>query len=510
MRNSRTIIRSCALLACATLSRIAIADGPGQPTWVSPDDAKFIYANTASTAPARAATVAGEAGRADWTSDPFSQVYGDGKFIYADVEPAPSPSGTPAASPLEATPVTLMGVLAKTPVGQTLQSAGINIYGWVEGSYEYNFSVRDHTQNSGRAFDAFENNKGYLNQLDLTTERTVDITSNRFDIGGKLDLVYGSDARFTVSSDLLDRQGPVNGSGFGRQEAWFDIHQLYGDLLVPVANGVVVRVGKFEFFKALDPNASSFYTHPYEYGHGFPYTLTGVSLRTPVDKHTTVEGGVSRGWNQTLTDNNNALDCFGRVKFDVSDTTKIILSGIAGPEQYQDSHDVTTALDLTVKYETEKLLIVVDGTFGHQSNAIFGDFPGANTPGSGQPIGAANWYGVNGVAGYKINEFVTLNGRVEWYRDEEGYTFQITDEVTEGVSIGTPTEFRQREGSNLYEITVGVTLMPLHATPVGDNFLVRPEIRYDYSSRDFFHTDSLGFGTRHDQITFAIDAIFNF
>jgi hypothetical protein len=36
-------------------------------------------------------------------------------------------------------------------------------------------------------------------------------------------------------------------------------------------------------------------------------------------------------------------------------------------------------------------------------------------------------------------------------------------------------------------------------------FKIRPEVRYDYSSRGYF--DGL---TKHDQLTAAVDAIFNF
>jgi len=100
-------------------------------------------------------------------------------------------------------------------------------------------------------------------------------------------------------------------------------------------------------------------------------------------------------------------------------------------------------------------------------------------------VGDALWYGTAGYAVYKINDYVSVAGRLEWYRDEEGFTTAVAQ--------------------TLYEATVGLTLTPFPNDPVGANFKIRPELRADYSSKRYF--DGL---TRHDQYTFGIDAIFNF
>jgi len=478
MRNPRRVLHACALLACASLGKVAMGDtgpaaaSPFEPFSLTPSDARPLYAAAAPT------------------SGPTP--------VPGALTPPP-----PAAAPEEA-PRPLMGLLMKTPAGQYLKDARINIYGWIEGSYEYNFNVRDHSPNAGRAYDVLENNKGYLNQLDLTFERTIDVTQKQFDVGGKMDLVYGSDARFTPSSGLLDRQASFS------QEAWFDIHQLYLDFALPVGNGVRLRVGKFEFFKILDPNASTFYTHPYEYGNGFPYTLTGISAQTSISPQMTIEGGISRGWDQTLRDNNSAaLDGFGRFAWDINDKSRFTISAITGPEQFKDNVHFTTAVDATYEYTvSEPLLLLFDVVYGHQSGAQLGGFPGSNSP-SGIPgarsIGGVNSYGLNVAAIYKINDMVTLNARAEWYRDEEGYYFGETQvDTSSGIAVFTP------RGTNLYEATIGLTVTPFHNTALGDNFILRPEIRYDYSSHDFFHLNSFGVGTRHDQFTIAMDAIFNF
>ena len=95
------------------------------------------------------------------------------------------------------------------------------------------------------------------------------------------------------------------------------------------------------------------------------------------------------------------------------------------------------------------------------------------------------WYGVAGYLVLKLDDHFSIAGRGEWYRDEEAFTTGIAQ--------------------NLYEATVGVTVTPFPTDPIAQFFKIRPELRYDYASRGYF--DGL---TKHDQLTAAVDAIFNF
>ncbi len=436
-----------------------------------------------------AALAAATLGQAARSAEPFALAPDARSPIYADETASnPQPSAVPQL-PADS-PRPLMGLLGQTPIGKGLHDARINIYGWIEGSYEYNFQVRDGTANSTRSFDFFENNKGYLNQLDLSVEKKVDLTAHQFDIGGRLDAMYGSDARFITSSGLFDRQAPF------AQEAWFDLPQVYVDLALPIANGVRLRVGKFEFFKTTDPNASAFYTHPIEYASSFPYTLTGISGYYPITPELSVEAGISRGWDQSLRDNNGAIDAFGRVTWNVTDRSRFIAAFIVGPEQFHDNSHYTTAVDISYAFAaSDQLIFLIDGIYGHQARADLGGFPGQNTaPSASTVFDAANWYGVNGFVTYKVSDALSVSGRLEWYRDEEGYTLGFG-----GGNI------------NAYEATVGLKIAPFATTALGTNFVIRPEVRYDYTSKDYIHPSSTsGFGTRHDQLTVAIDAIFNF
>ena len=57
---------------------------------------------------------------------------------------------------------------------------------------------------------------------------------------------------------------------------------------------------------------------------------------------------------------------------------------------------------------------------------------------------------------------------------------------------------------------MGLNILPLLNTPIGENFVLRPEVRFDYSDKAFFDVSSAGTGGKHNQTTIGIDAIFNF
>ena len=197
-----------------------------------------------------------------------------------------------AVAPAQRPP--LMAALEPTPVGQALDSTRINIYGHIEGSYTWNFDTPAQNINVGRVFD-IKHNDAEINQTDLNIERTVDLTSHQFDIGGRLELMYGTDARFIHSNGLLDGQNFFHGP-----EYQFDIPQVYLDFGVPLGDGLRIRVGKFLFFKQIDPNASVFYSHSFTFGAALPFTLTGASALYNISDQLSVEGGFSRGWGQSV------------------------------------------------------------------------------------------------------------------------------------------------------------------------------------------------------------------
>src|SRR5213078_5190987 len=92
---------------------------------------------------------------------------------------------------------------------------------------------------------------------------------------------------------------------------------------------------------------------------------------------------------------------------------------------------------------------------------------------------SAMWWGIAGYAGYKISPELGLNGRLEWFHDDDG--------ARTGV-----------DGINLYEITVGLNVKPFAKDRWGQYLQFRPEIRWDLSSDDVFGDRTAGGGFADD------------
>lgn len=392
----------------------------------------------------------------------------------AAVAPVDAPSRRP-----------LMALMEQVGFAKTLDDAGIQLYGHAEGSYTYNFddppsSLSDYQlpvgkfiDNPGRVFDV-EHDKVLLNQLTLNVERVVDVTKGQFDVGGRVEFMYGADARFLHANGMFDNHDDDDTVRVtGGPQNHFDIPQLYLDFAVPVGNGLRIRAGKFTFFKQHDPNASVFYSHSFTFGAALPFTLTGGYATYVINEQLVVDAGVSRGWDQAIDDNNDVIDVFGRARYSVNDDLQITLAAIAGPEQDDDNSNWRVATDLTVTYQLgDATTLLADIVYGYQADAAGGG-------------GDAHWYGVSLYAIQELNKSVSAAVRLEWYRDEGGYTTGIDQ--------------------TLYEATVGLTIRPFPDDKYLQHLKIRPELRVDYSDEDYFD----GF-SRQVQYTAAVDAVFNF
>ncbi len=385
------------------------------------------------------------------------------------------PSRAPNAPPsLNTNRAPIMSMLDKMGLARSLDEARINIFGYAEASYTYNADNPARQLNLGRVFD-INDNRIQINQLDLHIERKAD--PHQFDLGGRIELLYGTDSRFIHSSDFIDygnkETTSTSSSGLYRgPEYQFDIPQIYFDLTLPVGEGIRLRFGKFLFFKQIDPNASVFYSHSFTFGAALPFTLTGITGEYRINDRLTIEGGFSRGWGQTFTDTNGAIDGLGRVRYKLGDATDLSFALIVGPELFGDNSHYRAVFDGTLTYSVdEHLTLLFDGVYGYQA----------------EPSGATSdqWYGLSTYAVYKVNDALNVNSRAEFYRDEEGFT----------------TGIRQ----TLFEATLGLTITPFATDPIGQNFKIRPEIRYDYSTARYFN----GL-TDHGQFTMAIDAYFDY
>lgn len=402
----------------------------------------------------------------------------------ADLAPASSADSFTLTQPLyadDAAPAArrpLMALLDKAGLAKSLDDAGINIFGFIEASYTYPATNQRPDLITGRVFDV-DDNEVTLNQIDLTIQRTVDAAkaakSGQWDLGFTLETIYGNDARF-IHGNGADFYGPGSPELTPLQQ--FDIVQAYLDIAVPVGNGLLVRAGKMVThmgYETINPTSNPLYSHSFLFGYAIPFTHTGFMAFYNVNDNLTVMGGLSRGWNQELKDNNgDAIDFLGQISYKISDKTQFIFNTTIGPEAAHDPGDWWWVGDAIVTHKlSDQLSIAINGDYGYY---VHGSTNGK----------AAQWYGLAGYAGYKLSDMFTINGRAEWYDDNDGFTL-----------TGTPNV--------VYEATLGVAITPMPNNDIGKNLLIRPEVRYDYADHSFFNG-----GDQHGQFTAALDVIFTF
>jgi hypothetical protein len=362
--------------------------------------------------------------------------------------------------------------LDKVGLGKTLSDAGIKVGGWVEGSYTWNFRNPRSEINEGRVFD-FEHDAARLNQIELNISRTPDVAAaakaGKWDWGFMVDMMYGSDGRL-IHANGLDgyfSTSPIN---------QFDLTQAYGELVLPFGNGLDLKFGKFVTFvgyETINPTTNPLYSHSFGFGFGIPFTHTGITAGYDIiPGKLTVTGGITRGWEQATNDSNGAIDFLGQVKYVLSDELNFLFVSSIGPQRPHNCSDYRYLFEGIGTWTPKAMsnwTFTLDGLFAWEEHAL------ANGD-------VAYWGDITGYVGYKINDMFTINGRVEWFRDDGGSRIGVSGSFFEG--------------------TIGVTIHPCQHG-LGRNFMIRPELRGDYSNKDAFAG-----GTHKSQATIAVDAIF--
>jgi len=391
----------------------------------------------------------------------------------------------------------LMMGLDKIGAAKPLQDWGINIYGWVEAGYTYNHRHAGSSRPIAPGpFNHEVGNHFMLNQVDLRFERLVD--SKKFDVGGLVELLYGSDAARIHSTGLGYNGTDATDDGRPADEArtfanyhpilQFDIPQAYVDVNIPVGNGLKVRAGKFVTllgYETIDPRGNPFYSHSYLFS-AIPFTQTGIMTFYSFNEQWSMALGVTRGWDIATEDTNGcAIDVLGQVAYVPNKQMSFYLNFVSGPETAGDTSHYRTAINpIFVWQVTDKAKVGVEGLYVYD-----GSFQSFDNPITGMRVSHAygDVWGAALYGQYVINDYVTANVRLE-----KAHTFL------------TPSS------TNFYEVTLGVTVKPLPKDPIGQNLSFRPEIRYDYCEDHVFNNGSNDGRGFKDQLTFGCDVIFTF
>lgn len=357
--------------------------------------------------------------------------------------------------------------------GETLEKSlsvedyGIKFGGWVSFGGTYSTDNPGDHNNFPVTFND-RTGEFQLNQLNLYIEKALDRESH-WDLGGRVDVMFGTDTRFTQATGLDDKLISP------RDLRFYDIAipQFYLEVYAPIGNGISAKIGHFYTILGQEvvmaPN-NFFYSHAYSMQYGEPFTHTGALFSYSLNDNVTLNAGAVAGWDN-FDENLANWNFLGGVTWTNDDANSAVSWSVISGDVDDVTSENRTISSLVMSHGfTDRLQYVFEHDFGFQQ--------------SGRLTGKdAFWYGVNQYLFYDITDSVTVGLRGEWFRDGDGSR----------VSIGNR--------ANYFALTAGVNWKPKAW------LMFRPEIRYDWTDSNAKIFNRL---SQNEQLEFAMDVVIQF
>ncbi len=350
------------------------------------------------------------------------------------------------------------------------KESGLDVRGWISAGATLNPS-------NGSKYNGpvtFNDNADEL-QLDqayLILERKVAASGDDFDLGGRVDVMYGSDAPFTQSGGFDNN---LYGSGNPRNQ--FAIPQAYLEANLPVGSGISLKAGHFYTllgYEVVTAPDNFFYSHAYSMQYGEPFTHWGALASYSISDELTATAGAVRGWDNLRDTADSNLAFLGGLTYKPCEDTTAVFSLTSGNQGYEQN---LTAYSLVVTH-------IINDTWSYVFQHDLGLYDlGTST---------AQWYSINNNLFYEVSDTDRLGLRFEWFNDADG---------TRVAGL--------RSGSAASESDYfGLTLGAQHKFT--DNFMLRPEIRYDWQSGAEAGSRAFNDGKDKDQLLLAANVVFTF
>lgn len=368
--------------------------------------------------------------------------------------------------------------------GWYLPRSGIRIGGWVEGGVSV---VGTHPTDGYNGVVTFGDRDGevLMNQLWFFAEREADTGGYGWAWGGRVDFVYGTDARFTQASDGLE-------ANWGQTERLYQVAlpQFYFDV---AWNDLTIRTGHFFTilgYEVVPATGNFFYSHSYAMQYCEPFTHTGILATQKLGDQWKLSAGIHRGIDQfDDTDGRDTVNVLGGLTWTSRNERLSLAMGVNASEQCRpiggilyNAHTTDYSVVGTLKV-TDRLTWVVQHDW--LQNTAF-DTPTGHDTFTG--------YGVNQYWFYTLTEQWSLGVRAEWLRDCDG-------ELVHGLgldNVAGPGGF----AGDFFEVSAGLNWRPI------PRLVVRPELRWDWFEPDPGVTarpfDS---GNENNQFLFGCDFI---
>jgi hypothetical protein len=330
----------------------------------------------------------------------------------------------------------------------------IQFGGWSEAVYMDNNVPLSQSYNDLLSFDDVPDHL-HLGQQWFYLGRTVD-TTGALDLGGRIDVVYGTDAQKTQAFGN-PRAGIRNAGTFDASldhgEYGWAIPQAYAEL---GGGDWSVKVGHFFTplgYEVIPVTGNFFRSHSYTMYNSEPFTHTGVLTAYTGMEGLTIYNGWALGWDtgfDQLNSGNIYIGGFTAALADDISFTYLSTYGNFGWRDGGDENSYSHSMVLTVGL-TDNLQYIA------QSDNLRTDNPG---------VSQFDTVGLNQYLIYKFNDFVSAGGRYEWWK---------------------------ADGTSFNQVTGGFNFHLL------SNLILRPEMRQDWAP-----------GAGIDEDTFLVDMILTY
>ena len=276
--------------------------------------------------------------------------------------------------------------------------------------------------------------------------------SSGFDVGGRIDFMYGTDASKTQAfGNPAGEFDYLNGWDHGYYG--YAMPQLYGEVAM---GDLSVKIGHFFTlvgYEVVPATGNFFYSHAYTMFNSEPFTHTGALATYTGLEGMTLYGGWTTGWDTGFNQLNGGSSFLGGFGVDLADAvslTYICTYGNfgwldnGGDDSYSHSVVITAGLTDNLEYVFQTDMVNTDDSGGVAYDTV----------------------GINQYLFYALTDSVKLGGRAEWWK---------------------------ADGTSYNEVTGGVNVNLL------SNLIIRPEYRYDWSP-----------GGDIDQSVFGMDMILSY
>lgn len=188
------------------------------------------------------------------------------------------------------------------------KESSLELGGWINGGATYNANNPSDGFNGAVTF-ADRANRFQLNQFNLFLQRPGVSEGVRWDIGGRFDFMFGTDAIFTQAfgvSAFDENTGEPSDRGNwdlnlccnSTRTYGIALPQAYLEAYVPIGNGLNIKAGHFYTplgYETVPAPDNFFYTHAYILNSGEPFTHTGLMGNYTVNENWSVLAGATMG-----------------------------------------------------------------------------------------------------------------------------------------------------------------------------------------------------------------------